>query len=305
MKPIKMSALLLAGMALVGMTYSTAGQRAFAHNFSEDESATFLVDIWAAKVHLMLVGKNLNNPDAALEHIEYIHMIISDEILNEIAERNERIAEDVPAALDDLAIMIENGEDRSVMIGQFRDISNLFAEAVSVRIDSEHIEEPHVQALIVAGLLDNALASYEQAYGVASSERDHDATEEGEHMEEGSMEDGHMKEGSMEHKEIVNHDAYTAAKAFATLAKNTFLREKLVNEGSEKAHDAESGLVKLRNEIYAKHSVDDVTVAVHIGVHDNLRQAFGLELAEEHNDHLEEEEHEEESEHEEEEHMDE
>jgi hypothetical protein len=285
MKPTKMAALLLAGMALVGMTYSAAGQRALAHNFSEDESATFLVDIWAAKVHLMLVGKNLENPETALEHIEHVHMFISDEMLNEIAERNERIADDIPAALDELAAMIQDGDDRRILVGQFRDISNLLAEAISVRIDRDHIKEPHVQALVVAGLLDNALVSYEQAHGIASSEHDHS---EGEHMEEGEQ---------MGHDEIVNHDAHTAAKAFATLAKNTFFREKLVNAGTEEVHDAEAGLINLRNAIYGEHSLDDVTVAVHIGVHDRLRHAFGLELAEGHGEH--DDEHEEGQEHEE------
>jgi hypothetical protein len=290
MKPTKMAALVLAGMALVGMTYSVAGQKALAHSFSEDESATFLVNIWAAKVHLMLVGKNLANSDAAVAHIDHVHMIIDDEMLNEIAERNERIAEDIPAALDELAVMIEEGDDRSAIVGQFREISNLLAEAVSVRIDREHIAEPKVQALIVAGLLDNALASYEQAFGLASSEHNHDATEDSDHM----------MEGDMEHNQLVNHDSYVAAKAFATLAKNTFLREKLVNSGAEEAHEAQEGLVNLKNAIYAKHSVEDVTVAVHIGVHEKLQHAFSLELAEGHD---EDEEHE--GEHEEDDHMDE
>jgi len=262
MMPTKMAALVLAGMVLVGMTYSTVGQRAFAHNFSEDESANFLVDIMAAKVHLMLVGKNLDNPDAALAHIEHVRMILNDDMLAEVAERNERIADDIPVALDDLVAMIEDGEDRSVIVGQFRDISSLLAEAVSVRIDSSQIEETQVKVLIVAGLVDNVLASYEQAYG------------HGEHMMEGGevMEEDHMDEG------IVDHDAYIAAKLFATLAKNAFIREHLEDEGTETAHDARMGLVELRNAVYAEHSVEDVTVAVHIGVHGKLQEAFGLEI---------------------------
>lgn len=39
------------------------------------------------------------------------------------------------------------------------------------------------------------------------------------------------------------------------------------------------GLVELRQAVYAEHSVEDVTVAVHIGVHEKLRPAFGLEIA--------------------------
>lgn len=267
MMPTKMAALLLAGMALVGMTYSAAGQRAFAHNFTQDESANFLVDIMAAKVHLILVGKNLDNPDAALAHIDHVRMILNDDMLAEIAERNERIAEDIPAALDDLASMIEDGEDRSVIVEQFRDIYSLLAEAVGVRIDGSQIEETRVKALIVAGLVDNVLASYEQAYGIG-----------GHVMDDGEvMEDGHMTEGSMT-SGIVDHDAYVAAKLFVTLAKNTFLREHLADEGSEVAHDARTGLIQLRDAVYAKHSIEDVTVGAHIGVHEKLRDGFSLEI---------------------------
>ena len=267
MMPTKMAALLLAGMALVGMTYAAGGQRAFAHNFTQDESANFIVDVMAAKVHLMLVGKNLNNADAALAHIDHVHMILNDDMLAEIAERNERIADDIPAALDDLAVMIENGEGRSVIVHQFRDIYSLLAEAISVRVDSSHVEETHVKALIVAGLVDNVLASYEQAYGIG-----------GHVMDDGeAMEDGHMTEGGTS-SDIVDHDAYVAAKLFVTLAKNTFLREHLADKGSEMAHDARTGLVELRHAVYAGDPVEDVTVTVHIGVHGKMQEAFGLEI---------------------------
>ena len=173
MKPTKMAALVLSAIAVVGMSLSPVSQRTFAHEFSDDESATFLVDILAAKIHLILVGWNLASPEAAIEHIEHINMMLSDDMLDEVAERNERIARDIPAALADLKTMIENGEDRSVIVGQFREIRNLLDEAVSVRIDRDHIANPQVKALIVAGLADHSLTSYEKAYGLEGSGHGH------------------------------------------------------------------------------------------------------------------------------------
>ncbi len=271
MKPMKMAALLMAGMTLLGLTYSSVDQKAFAHSFTQDESANFLVNVMAGKVQLILVGRNLDNPDAALAHIDQVRMIINDDLLAEVAETNERIASDIPTALDELATMIESGEDRSVIVAQFRDISNLLAEAVSVRIDSSHVEETHVKALIVAGLVDKVLASYEQAYGLGTSG--------GHMMDDGQMmEDDQTTEGGM-FANIVDHDAYVAAKLFATLAKNAFLREDLEEKGSEMAHEAWIGLVELRQAVYAESSIEDVTIAVHIGVHEKLRPAFNLQIA--------------------------
>lgn len=266
------------------MTYATAGQRAFAHNFATDESATFIVDIKSAKVHLMLAGKNLNNAEVAVGHIEHVHMIIDDEMLNEIAERNERIADDIPAALDDLAAMIESGEDRSVIVGQFHKISNLFAEAVSVRIDPEHLDDPTVKALIVAGFVSNTLESCEMYHGVEST--DHSSMEEGSMGEHEGMMDSEMTHSTHMSKD----DSLQAAKLFIILSKNTFYREDLAADGNTDAAAAKDGLIELREIIYGKRAIEDATVAAHIHIHANLQKAFELELAGEegHSGHMEE-----------------
>lgn len=339
MKPKNVATLLLAGMALVGMTYSSASQRAIAHGFQTDESANFIVDIYSAKVHLMLAGRSFDNPDAALLHIEHVNMIVNEDMLAEIAERNERIADDIPAALEDLSEMIENGADRSAIVNQIKDINNLFAEAISVRIEPEHVEDTKVKALIVAGFASDALAAYEKAVGVASADMasmdhasteqgstdmvsmtnsitragimmesalgqdivkegslgtgamDHPSSEEGgtdagtmeqatgEHDDtEGDHEEGSM-ESSMEQGGIVDHDSYRAAKAFASLAKNAFLRERLAADGNADAVAAQRGLEMLHDGIYHKKPIEDVTVATHINTHPNLQKAFGLEIA--------------------------
>ncbi len=294
MKAKNIAALLLVGMALAGMTYATAGQRSFAHNFATDESATFIVDMQSAKVHLILAGKSINNSEVAVGHIEHVHMIIDDEMLNEIAERNERIAEDIPAALDELVVMVEDGEDRSIIAGQFREISNLFAEAISVRIDPEHLEDPEVKALIVAGFVSNALAAYEGYHGVEGTDHSgHTEEEEGGEHDEGSME--HTEEG--EHMEVgssmhMNNDgSLKAAELFVILAKNAFYREHLADNGNTDALAARDGLIELREIIYGKQSIDDATVAAHINIHANLQKAFELEIAgeEDHSGHTEEE----------------
>ena len=330
------TALLLTGIALMGMTSSYPGQRAFAHGFQTDESASFIVDIYSAKVHLMLAGKNFDNLDAALEHVEHVNMIVNEDMLAEIAERNERIARDIPVALDELASMVED-EDRNAIVGQIKDINNLFAEAISVRIDPEQTEDTKVKALIVAGFASEALAAYEKAVGVASADMgnmdhdsmnmgsmknglmdsgfmtesilgqstaregtlgagtmDHPSTEEGgtdtgtmgQDTEQHEDTEGEHEEGSMGSGGIVDHDSYIAAKAFANLAKNSFYREHLAADGNPDAIAARNGLVELRDGIYGKKPIEDVTVATHINTHPNLQKAFGLELAtEESEDH--------------------
>lgn len=253
------AALLLAGLLLVA---GLAGQAAFAHNFTDDESATFLVKVDAVKVHMTLVGRNLGDAETALHHVEHAMMQLDEDTLAEIKERNERLATEIPAAFEELSAMIEDGEPRSAVASQIRAIGSLLAEAVSVRIDSEHLSDPAVRALYVAGLVDSALHSYEAAYGAESHEHKDPAAEEG----------GQMSGN------IVDRDSYIASKLFTFRAKSMLHMIAGDAESQEDAAAARAGLVDLRDAINSRASWEDVTVIVHTRVHENIGQAFGLDL---------------------------
>lgn len=254
------AALLLAGLLVAGLS---ASQAAFAHNFTEDESATFLVKVDAIKVHMTLVGRNLGDAEAAVAHVEHAAMQLDEQTLAELAERNERLAADIPAAFDELSSMIQSGATKPEVAQQIRSISDLLAEAVSARIDSERLSDPAVRALVVAGLVDNALQSYEAAHGVG-----------GEH---GSMD---MGEGeSVAAEGIVDEDSYVASKLFSFRAKSVFHMVASEAESQDDAATVWSNLVELRDAISSRSSWEDVTVIVHSKVQENLAGAFGLEVA--------------------------
>lgn len=254
------AALLLAGLLVAGFS---ASQAAFAHNFTEDESATFLVKVDAIKVHMTLVGRNIGDAEAAVAHVEHAAMQLDEQTLAELAERNERLAADIPAAFDELAAMIDAGAAKPEVAQQIRSISDLLAEAVSARIDTEKLSDPAVRALVVAGLVDNALQSYEAAYGVG-----------GEH---GSMD---MDEGnSTATQGIVDEDSYIASKLFSFRAKSVFHMIAGEAGSQDDAATVWSNLVELRDAISSKSSWEDVTIIVHSKVQENLANAFGLEVA--------------------------
>lgn len=259
----KSTAALLAGLLVAGLASVSAGQAAFAHSFTDDESATFLVKVDAIKVHMTLVGRNLGDPEMALEHVEHAKMQLDEQTLAELAERNERLATDIPAAFDELAAIVENGEPRPAVAQQIRVISDLLGEAISARIDSEHLSDQTVRALVVAGLVDNALHSYEAAHGAAS---DHDDSM--------AMEDGAMSAG------IVDSDSYIASKLFTFRAKTLFhmIADDVPQESQAAGAAAWTALVDMRDAISHKSSVDDVTILVHGSVHNNLGEAFSLEI---------------------------
>ncbi len=80
----------------------------------------------------MLAGLNMDNPEDAAAHVEHIRSIINEDLLSEIAERNERIVTDIPTQLDELELLVTTNQVRGAILNQIKSINNLLAEAISV-----------------------------------------------------------------------------------------------------------------------------------------------------------------------------
>jgi hypothetical protein len=261
----KTLALLLAGMTLAGLIYAQTGQRAFAHNFSSDETANFITKVESTKIHLKLAKKNLlRNPDAAALHVEHAAMQFDEHTIKEISEKNKRIATDLPTSLEQLRSMIVDKRPRAEVSLQIREVNSLLGEAVSARVDREQLRNGTVLALVFASMASEALAAYEAAYGITSEEHGHDAGSESDHG----------------NAAIVDKQAYEAAKAFAAKVSSMYGKVKMAApEGSDDAMNAvKAGLKNLKSAISHKEPADDVAIIVHGQMHDSLIKAYGLKL---------------------------
>lgn len=268
----KIATVLLAAAILTGLALIPVN-RAFAHTFSTDESASFLSLMEQLRVHLQLVENNLSTDMAmAEEHAKHVAMHLDESMIKEIAEKNERIARDLPASIDDLNNLFETGADKTAITEKITDIENLIGEAVSVRVDKEKLNDPTVQALVIADIVDVALTNYNAAYGIGEVHVHTGMTEAGGHGQ-------HSGDG-MPATEIVNMSAYQISQGLAAKAGELFVILKpLAPAESKGAMDAvESGIAKLKDSIDRKESLEAVTVIVHGQIHENLQKAFNLQL---------------------------
>jgi hypothetical protein len=266
------TAVLLAAAILTGFALMPVN-KAFAHTFSTDESASFLSLMEQLRVHLDLVKSNLSTDMAmAEEHAQHAAMHLDESVIKEIAEKNERIARDLPASIDNLNNLFETGADKTAITEKITDIENLIGEAVSVRIDKEKLSDPTVQAQLFADIVDVTLANYNAAYGIGEVHVHSGMTEAGGH--------GSHSTDEMQSTEIVNMGAYQISQAMAVKAGELFVNLKpLAPAESKGAVDAvESGIAKLKDSIDRKESVEAVTVIVHGQIHENLQKAFNLQL---------------------------
>ena len=76
----------------------------FGHNFSKNESASFIALVDLIKTQAQLVQENIasNNMSLASEHADDALALLTDNVTKEIAERNQRIAGDLTTTLTTL-----------------------------------------------------------------------------------------------------------------------------------------------------------------------------------------------------------
>ena len=160
-------AFLLMGMICMGAVYAIPNQRAFAHTFSGDESASFLATVEVIKVHLDLAKKDFTtNATLSAEHVEHAGEHLTNDTIKGITERNKRLGTDLPASLKDLREALEGGNATTADVnGQVTNINSLLDETVTVRIEKTQLTNSTVQGTMLADFADEILESYDGAYG--------------------------------------------------------------------------------------------------------------------------------------------
>ena len=171
-------------------------QNVYAHIFTTDETASFLSFADQLQVESELVQTNLinNNLSLAQKHANKAASLLSPSIIVEIAEKNQKVADDLTTAVDDLQKITSSSDKQQQMVNQLASqINTTLGEAVTIRIEQE--DSPNflekgieflrgifggggekadnridrnttIQPLAFADLVDSLLINYGNAYAV-------------------------------------------------------------------------------------------------------------------------------------------
>jgi hypothetical protein len=274
-----------------------------AHNFSTNESVAFLAMTDALKAEVQLVQQNLvnNNMSLASDHSNKALVLITDDINKEIAERNQRLSDDLNTDLASLMASTESAfgnnatSDTDILV---EDINGILDEIVSARIDPDQLNNSTTHALRMVELVDKLLTNYGDAYAIGF-----DMTNMSMMMGSGSdgmtpmsatdtsmdnQSNSNMSMGggmsvnntSTSDATLVNTTDYQSAQALATKVQELF-DSQIMNspKSSGTAIDnIRSTLQELVTSINSKASPMDVMTIVHTKLHPNLITAFNLKL---------------------------
>jgi hypothetical protein len=291
-------------------------QIAYGHNFTPNESASFLAFVEQLGTESELVQMNLANNTLAQQHANNAAVLLTPNMTREIAERNQRVADELTMAINDLQDITSSSQQQGQSIDQLvSNIDAILGEAVTTRIDQEQRDNATIQALAFADLVDSILADYGNAYAVnfdmtnmsnmimtgsnndSSMAMDNMTASEGNNSNSMNMEFHNMSMESMHssssamnddgsttdvnRNSLVNMSNYQSAQALSVKALdifNTELKPIIPADATAFATNLENALIQLNNAIRNKSSPMDIMMIAHMQIHPNLLQIFGLGL---------------------------
>jgi hypothetical protein len=181
------------------VNFNPFDKKIYAHIFSTDETASFVAITDQVQIESELVQTNLanNNISLAQNHANKAAALLTPDIISEIAEANEEIADKLLTAVGDLQRISSSSDEQQQMVNQLvSDINATLGEAVIVRTqqrqqdDSSNFLESGIeflrgifgggrqesndkievnsttQPLAFADLVDSVLINYGNAYAV-------------------------------------------------------------------------------------------------------------------------------------------
>jgi len=292
-------------------------QIAYAHTFSPSESAQFLSLAEQIKAEAALVVTNLENNNVTLAkvHAEKASSLLDNSAMDELSERNERVANTLSAVLAQLegnatSLPAQGQVQQSTVLQANQTVmmlNDILGEATTVRVETNQRDNATTWAAVLANLTNVALSEYGNAtgspldltnmsnmQGMADLQvnRTMNMT-----MDQGTMamkSNQSMVQATDDGTRIVNMASYQSAQYLAnnTLMEifNNSLRSSnssienrtagapLANQASSTAqiNDLEKGLVELRDSIGMKATPGDVMMIVHTKIHPLLIQIYGL-----------------------------
>ena len=241
--------------------------RAFAHTFSGDESATFLALLEMIKTEAHLAEQNLGtNVTLAHEHAEATTEHLDANQTKEISERNARVSNELNESLTALknAFNSTSPPTASDIKDKVSNVDAILGEVLSVRIDKNQLNNVTVKASTINDLVGETLEHYGEAVG-------HEDTNK-------SSESNSTTNASSTAVKIVNEAAYQTAQALSSRVIELYkdVNSKALN--STAAENAQGGLEMLKSDIDKKVPFDALDKLIDSTISPALNSAYDLKL---------------------------
>jgi hypothetical protein len=268
--------LFLTGIVISMVTIFPVKQLAYAHTFSGDESAAFLALVRQIEAELGLVNSNLpSNITLAQEHAEHATEHLDANATKELAERNERVSNDLTRELSDLQTSLNAKPIPTIQVinDKVANINATLQDAIAVRIEQDQLSNSTVNVLAINDILGEVLEHYGAAYGI----EEHGEKEKG-NNETGTTDNTTEIAAGQNTTAIINLAEYQSAQSYANESKHMLNEIKVLAPSNTTSNisNVENGINEMIIAINNKSPFSAVDEIVDSKVLPSLKAAFNL-----------------------------
>ncbi|HZL23156.1 MAG TPA: hypothetical protein VFC05_07520 [Nitrososphaeraceae archaeon] len=262
---------------IITLTMSTVVGNSFAHTFTNNESAAFLALIDNMKIQASLIQQSISsgNIDIAKQHIDKLKELYSNHTNEEIAEKNERIANEISTTINYFTSSSnQNNFSQSQIGSNVQNLNAILDESISVRIPKDVLDNSTVHALHFVELVNGVDMNYNSTLG----EQD---------IQNMSLLNNKSR------SQIEDIVSYNTARDLLNVAIDLYeskLKSKIIvnNNNSETIDKLQEGIKQLETSIEMKKPSSEITNIIIGVVYPTLQELYNFKLGEEEHAHTEE-----------------
>jgi hypothetical protein len=261
---------------------STIGN-SLAHTFTNDESAVFLALIDNMKIQASLIQQSISsgNIDIAKQHIDKLKELYSNHTNEEIAEKNERIANEISTTINYFTSSSnQNNFSQSQIDSNLQDLNAILDESISVRIPQDVLDNSTVQALHFVELVNAVDMNYNNT------------------LEEQEIQNMSLLTNNINNKsrsQIEDVVSYNTARDLLNVAidlyESKLKKDELVinkNQSATTIDRLQEGIEQLKTSIELKKPSSEITNTINVTVYPALQELYNFKLGGEEAGHTEE-----------------
>ncbi len=261
---------------------STIVGNSLAHTFTNNESAAFLALIDNMKIQASLIQQSISsgNIDIAKQHVDKLKELYSNHTNEEIAEKNERIANEISTIINYFTSSSDqNNFSQSQIDNNVQNLDAILDESISVRIPTDVLDNSTVHALHFVELVNAVDMNYNNTL-----------------VEQGIQNMSLLKDNNNKSRsQIEDIVSYNTARDLLNVAIDLYeskLKSKIiVNNNSQTIDKLQEGIKQLKTSIELKKPSSEITNIINGTVYPALQELYNFKLGEEEDAHTEEKEH--------------
>jgi len=259
---------------------STIVGNSFAHTFTNNESAAFLALIDNMKIQASLIQQSFSagNIDIAKQHIDKLKELYSNHTNEEIAEKNERIANEISTTINYFTSSSnQNNFSQSQIDNNVQNLNAILDESISVRIPQDVLNNSTVHALHFVELVNAVDLNYNDT------------------LVEQDIQNMPLVNDNKSRSQIEDIVSYNTTRDLLNVAIDLYeakLKNKIIvsNNNSETIDKLQEGIKQLKTSIELKKPSSEITNIINGAVYPTLQELYNFKLGEE-DAHTEEKEH--------------